>query len=277
VSAGDRGLPKFSASEFLLGRGLAQLGPHRRGAVRSQGRPRAQQNVPSGPGRRSVSVSCAAVPNLFSTFESGPTATGRSYELENAAVNGRNAQIAVIAGRVANGSNRPLVHFKICPVNAREARESGLWLNVTHLFEPKRAFHSVRVPSAAARSATPNVRRQLQRPFPPPWHLWISVIPCAARRRHRGRQRQSAIGFRTASRRNQRPSAVVVAGPANSRGTADGQSPARPTARYGHAPCRSARCRSRNCNRRRNPHNPAGAAATVGVWRRTAAVARRRD
>jgi hypothetical protein len=48
-----------------------------------------------------------------------------------------NAQIAVIAGRVANGSNRPFVHFKICPV---KARESGLWLNGTHPFEPKRAF-----------------------------------------------------------------------------------------------------------------------------------------
>jgi hypothetical protein len=41
-------------------------------------------------------VSCEAVPNLFSTFESGPTATGRSYELENAAVNDRNAQGAGI-------------------------------------------------------------------------------------------------------------------------------------------------------------------------------------
>jgi hypothetical protein len=89
-----------------------------------------------------------------------------------------NAQIAVIAGRVANGSNRPFVHFKICPVNAREARESGLWLNggLGQPTVPERIrssqsarSHSVRVPSAAARSAAPNVRRQLQRPAPSPF------------------------------------------------------------------------------------------------------------
>jgi hypothetical protein len=50
---------------------------------------------------------------------------------------------------------------------------------------------------------------------------------------------------------------------------------ARPTARYGDAPCRSPRCRSRNCNRRRNLHNPAGGAATLGVWRWAAGAARR--
>jgi hypothetical protein len=50
---------------------------------------------------------------------------------------------------------------------------------------------------------------------------------------------------------------------------------ARPTARHGDAPCRSPRCRSRNCNRRRNLHNPAGGAATLGVWRWAAGAARR--
>ena len=83
--------------------------------------------------------------------------------------------------------------------------------------------------------------------------------------------------IRTASRRNQRPSAVVLAGPADSRGTADGQSPAQPTTRHGGAPCRNVRSRLRNCNRRRNPYNPVGGAATVGVWRRAAAAARRRE
>jgi hypothetical protein len=181
----------------------------------------------------------------------------------------------------------PLLHFKICPANAPEVRERGLWLNggLGQPTVPERIrssqsarSHSVRVPSAAARSAAPNVRRQLQRPLPPPSHLRISVIPCAARRRHRGRPRQTATGFRTASRRNQRPSAVALAGPADSRGTADGQSPAQPTTRRGGAPCRNVRSRSRNCNRPRNPYNPVGGAATVGVWRRaTAAAARRRE
>jgi hypothetical protein len=66
---------------------------------------------------------------------------------------------------VANGSNRPFVHFKICPVNAREARESGLWLNGTHPFEPKRAFPFGRrtfgggpLGSAEGTSATPAPR-----------------------------------------------------------------------------------------------------------------------
>ena len=148
----------------------------------------------------------------------------------------------------------------------------------THPFEPKRAFPFGPRTFGGARSAAPNVRRQLQRPLPPPSHLRISVIPCAARSRHRGRPRQTATGFRTASRRNQRPSAVVLAGPADSRGTADGQSPAQPTTRRGGAPCRNVRSRSRNCNRPRNPYNPVGGAATVGVWRRaTAAAARRRE
>jgi hypothetical protein len=122
----------------------------------------------------------------------------------------------------------------------------------------------------------PGAARAPRAPLPPPSHLRISVIPCAARRRHRGRPRQTATEFRTASRRNQRPSAVVLAGPADSRGTADGQSPAQPTTRRGGAPCRNVRSQSRNCNRRRNPYNPVGGAATVGVWRRATAAARRR-
>jgi hypothetical protein len=166
--------------------------------------------------------------------------------------------------------------LQICPTSAREARESGLWLNgglgPPTVLERIRASqsarsHSVRVPSAAARSAAPNIRRQLQRPAPSPFVSPDEPHPLrGSKASSRAPATKRATGFRTASQRNQRPSAVVEAGPADSRGTADGQSPARPTAIYGDAPCRSARCRSRNCNRRRNPHNLAGGAATVGVW-----------
>jgi hypothetical protein len=99
------------------------------------------------------------------------------------------------------------------------------------------------------------------------------------RRRHRGRRLGIATRFRMAWRRNQPPSAVGRAGPADSRGTADRRSWARPIARYGDAPCRNARSRLRNCNRRRNPYNPVRGAARASVSRRAAAVAvaRRRD
>jgi hypothetical protein len=186
------------------------------------------------------------------------------------------------------GRTDPLLPFNFRPMNGREARESGLWLNGgwartnrsgTHPFEPKRAFPfgprtfgGGPLGGAECPSTTPAPRSLPLR------ISGISVIPCVARRRHRGRPRQTATGFRTASRRNQRPSAVVLAGPADSRGTADGQSPAQPTTRRGGAPSSNVRSRSRNCNRRRNPYNPVGGAATLGVWGRArAAVARRRD